>query len=390
MTSTVEGIKVIDADTHFSEPEDLWTSRAPEKFKDRVPQVREIDGVRTWVFDGNAVGPALAAAVIDRNGVKVLGTKGLFEMTLEQAHAGASQVKPRLEYMDQAGIWAQIVYPNSVGFGGQLLAQVEDPALRLLTAQIWNDVMADMQEESGGRLCGSGLLPWWDVDECLKELERLDRRGIKSVMMNADPQTVGLPDLSEPHWDVLWDAISSVGMPVNFHIGASAQQMSYYGTAPWPSLSPDLKLALGSSMLYLGNARIVSNFIYGGVLERHPTLKVVSVESGIGWIPFILEALDYQLGEAGPEAFEHLSMKPSDYFRRQMYGCFWFEANNLTSTIEAVGVDNCLFETDFPHPTSLYPNAVERVSAALSDASEVMRRKVLSDNAARLYSIDVA
>jgi predicted TIM-barrel fold metal-dependent hydrolase len=141
-------------------------------------------------------------------------------------------------------------------------------------------------------------------------------------------------------------------------------------------------------MLYVGNARVIGNLLYSGILERFPRLQVVSVESGVGWIPFMLEALDYQLQETAPHLLgTRLSMKPSEYFRRQMYACFWFESTGLVPAIESLGVDNCMFETDFPHPTCLYPDALSRVATVLADVDDDFRRKVLSDNASRVYSI---
>ena len=97
--------------------------------------------------------------------------------------------------------------------------------------------------------------------------------GLKGVNTNADPQNEGLPDLGDPHWDPMWEACADLGLPLNFHIGASIQQSTYFGTTPWPSHGDDEKLALGSAMMYLGNARILSNLIYSGILERHPTLN---------------------------------------------------------------------------------------------------------------------
>ena len=118
------------------------------------------------------------------------------------------------------------------------------------------------------------------------------------------------------------------------------------------------KLAIGGTLLFIGNARVVTNLILSGMFDRHPDLKMVSVESGVGWIPFILEALDYEMAENAPDELAELKKMPSEYFRSNMYATFWFEnnRNKLPELIEAVGEDNILFETDFPHPTCLYPN----------------------------------
>jgi predicted TIM-barrel fold metal-dependent hydrolase len=378
---------IVDADTHLSEPWDLWTRNAPARYKDRVPQVREVDGELSWVFDGNVISPAWAVSVIDRDMVKQLHTEFLFTKRVDEVAAAASQVEARLELMDQQGIWAHIVYPNTIGFGGQQLGQIGDPELRNLTATLFNDASAEMQARSGNRLFPIAVIPWWDVDVAVKEIERVKRLGLAGLNMVSDPQEYGLPDLSQPHWTPLFEAIENSGLPLNFHIGASPTQLNYYGTASWPSLDNDTKQALGSTMLYLGNARVLANFIFGGIFERHPTLKFVSVESGVSWLPFFLQALDYQLIETAPDRRHVLSLKPSEYFRRQCAACFWFENELLLPAIEYLGEDNCLFETDFPHPTCLYPNPVERALTTLRSASTDLKRKLFSGNAARIYNL---
>ena len=140
-------------------------------------------------------------------------------------------------------------------------------------------------------------------------------------------------------------------------------------------------------MMYLTNARVMANLVISGVLERHPRLNVVSVESGIGWIPFVLEALGHQLREV---SLDHLPLTPLEYFQRQLYACFWFEADDVAHTVELLGADRILFETDFPHPTCLYPDSMEAVAPAMASLSEHDRRRILQDNAAELYRLPVA
>jgi predicted TIM-barrel fold metal-dependent hydrolase len=175
---------------------------------------------------------------------------------------------------------------------------------------------------------------------------------------------------------------------VHFHIGASQTSLAWYGTSPWPSMGDDQKLAIGAAMMYLTNARVLANVIYSGLLERHPSLSMVSVESGIGWIPFVLESLDHQLNETAPGTMDYLSMMPSEYFRRQMYACFWFEERDVATTLERVGVDNVLFETDFPHTTCLFGNIQETIASGLGHVDASVRRKILWENAAALYRIE--
>jgi predicted TIM-barrel fold metal-dependent hydrolase len=142
-------------------------------------------------------------------------------------------------------------------------------------------------------------------------------------------------------------------------------------------------------MLFLGNARFVINTIYAGIFQRHPKLKMVSVESGAGWVPFILEAMDHELIENAPDEAAELDKKPSEYFAGHWYATFWFEENkgNLQALVDAVGEDNLLFETDFPHPTCLYPDPLRKVEDKVSTLRPESRRKVMGENAAQLYRL---
>ncbi len=381
-------VKVIDTDTHMTERHDLWTSRAPAKWRDRVPHVERVDGAATWLVDGEVLGRAGAGGVIDRDGVKGRSFEGLYEWEIEQAHVAAYDPVARIELLDEIGIWAQIVFPGVVGLGGQNLADlVHDHELRDLCLQIFNDANAELQEESGNRLLPMALLPAWDIQAAAREVERAAGLGLRGVNLTADPQDVGAPDLANRAWDPVWEACASLHMPVHFHIGASLTTMNYFGTYPWESHDDDIKLAIGGTLLFIGNARVVVNIICSGMLERFPELKVVSVESGAGWVPFILEALDYEMSENSPRQRAAMSLSPSEYFRRQIYATTWFERSDLPSVIKAIGEDSVMFETDFPHPTCLYPDPLKTAEENMRGLSETTQRKVLGDNARKLYRL---
>jgi len=382
----MEQLSVVDVDTHITEPHDLWTSRAPAAFRERVPRVVEVDGVQMWSIDGVVTGRASASSVVHRDGHRNRGT-AFISWTFDDAHLAAYDVPTRLALMDDLGVWAQIIYPNAAGFGGQRFADLGDPVLKNLCATLFNDAMAEIQDQGKGRLYPMALLPWWDVDASVAEVERAAAMGLRGVNMTSNPEQGGAPDLASREWDRLWEACTSLGLPVNFHIGSSAGSLTWFGSTPWASLDADRKLAVGSSMMYLTNAGVLANLIFSGVLERHPTLKFVSVESGIGWIPFFLEALTHQLGETSPGALDDLTLSPLEYFRRQLYACYWFEKADIAHTIEVLGPDNILFETDFPHPTCLYPDSMGLAAPGLATLSPEVRRKVLQDNAAGLYGI---
>ncbi len=388
MTIPLDQVKVVDADTHLTERHDLWTKRAPAQWKDRVPHVEQVDGAATWVVDGAVLGRAGAGGVIDRDGVKGRSFEGLYEWEIDRVHAAAYDPVARMELLDEIGIWAQIIFPGVVGLGGQNLGElVTDEALRMVCVEIFNDASAELQAESDNRLLPMAILPAWNIDACVREVQRAESLGLRGVNLTSDPQDLGAPDLANRAWDPVWEACSAASMPVHFHIGASLTTMNYFGTYPWDSHDDDTKLAIGGTLLFIGNARVVVNIICSGMLDRFPELKIVSVESGTGWIPFILEALDYEMSENAPQARAALSLLPSEYFKRQIYATTWFERTNLAALIGSVGENNIMFETDFPHPTCLYPDPLRTAEVNLAELSTEVQRKILGENAAALYRL---
>jgi predicted TIM-barrel fold metal-dependent hydrolase len=386
------GRKVIDVDTHLTEPHDLWTKHAPARFKDRVPQVKVHNGVRSWLIDGDKVllEGAIPSSTVKRDGSKWPGLE-FIKHQFEEVHPASYAVRERVAMMDATGISAQVLYPNILGFGGQHAVKVDDE-LRLACVEIFNDAMGEYQSDSSERIFPMALMPWWDVKLAVKEIERAKRLGLRGININSDPHTFTtgdgskLPDLSSEHWFPMWEVCEALDMPVNFHIGASEQSMDWLGWQGWPGLHRDLRSALGGAMLFINNGRVMGNLILSGLLDRFTKLKFVSVESGIGWVPFLLEAIDYEYQEVGANAGK-LQRKPSEYFTTNFYACFWFERRDLSRQIKSVGVDNVLFETDFPHPVCLFP--IDDMDKALTGLTEAEKVKVLSGNAAKVYNIKV-
>jgi len=390
MAMDLDDVKVVDADSHLTEAHDLWTKRAPAGYEDRVPRVEEVEGRPTWVVDGTKLGFAGGGGVIDRDGNKFPFQESMVVWGVDRIHKAAFDPKARIEVLDESGIWAQVLFPNSIGLGGQGLSKtVKDPVLRRLCIEIYNDAMAEVQADSGNRLLPMPVLPAWDVGESVREAERVARLGARGVNMTSDPQDLGSPDLANRAWDPLWDVCDDLKLPVHFHIGASLTAMNFYGNYFWPSQHEYVKPAIGGTLLFINNARVVVNVILCGMLDRHPGLKLVSVESGIGWIPFILETMDYELFENAPEQAGDLSRKPSEYFKDHWFATFWFERNqgNLQALVDSVGEDNILFETDFPHPTCLYPKPLDTVAEKMATLTASSRRKILGETAAKLYRL---
>jgi uncharacterized protein len=386
-----EGLRVIDVDSHLTERHDMFTERAPKGYEDKVPHVERIDGVDMWVIDGTTFGKAGSGGTIDPEGRKHPfqesqgGSWGITDV-----HPAAWDTVERVRMLDRIGIEAQVLYPNAIGLGGHnLWKNVADEAIVRLCVELYNDAMAEVQEQSGDRLVPMAIMPAWDIAECVREAERAKAMGLRGVNMTADPQDTGSPDLGDPAWDPFWETCAGLGLPVHFHIGASQTSMTYYGSSFWPSQDDYVKPAIGGATLFQNNSRLLLNSCYSGMFDRHPDLKMVSVESGIGWVPFMLEAMDYELAENAPAHAQKLEKLPSEYFTSNWYATFWFEdgRGDLQHLIDSVGEDNIMFETDFPHPTCLHPDPVEAVSEKIATLRPETQRKVMGGNAAALYGL---
>jgi uncharacterized protein len=389
MSAIAVDVEVVDADTHLTPVPDLWSSRAPKEYKHRVLHVENRDGKQMWVIDGIVLHEVRGGGVVDRNNRKFPFAESMAIWGNEEVHEGAYDPKKRLEVMDACGIHRQVLFPNSIGLGGQELGMAMDPIVKRLCVEIYNDAAAELQASSNMRFLPMPVLPAWDIALSVKEAERMAAVGMRGVNMTSDPQDLGAPDLASPQWDPLWEACQSLNLPVHFHIGASITAMNFYGQYFWPSQDPYVKPAIGGSMLFIGNARVLINTVYAGIFDRFPKLRMVSVESGVGWIPFMLETMDYELTENAPAQAARLRRKPSEYFKDHWHATYWFERNrgNVQGLIDSVGEDNVLFSTDFPHPTCLYPAPLEAIAGAMSTLRESTRRKVLGENAARLYRL---
>jgi uncharacterized protein len=378
----LKGVHVIDADTHITEVHDLWTSRASSSYRDRVPQVKEVNGEFAWYIDGDQrMGPAMTACCIRKDGSKSFGME-LTRMKIGDVFEGSFDMNARVNFMNESGITAQIAYPNLLGFGNQKSMGV-DADLRLVTTKLFNDHSAEQQATSGNRVFPMALLPWWDMKESLAEAERCHKMGLRGVNLNSMPEEQGYPVLGDEHWTPLWELCSDLKLPVNFHIGGGMENTDWYGSGAWPTDDLRLKMAFGSSQMPLTNFRILSNIFLSRFLEKFPKLKIVSVESGVTWIPFMLESLEYQMQDQGIK----YDVPLFELFQRQVYACTWFDKRLLPESARLLGVDNVLYETDFPHPTCVYPDPLNFIAEAAAGFTPDERAKVFGQNAARLYNI---
>jgi predicted TIM-barrel fold metal-dependent hydrolase len=376
---------VIDADTHITEPGDVWSSRLPKKYVDQGPNlVRLDDGRDVWrIGDVEQIIPMGLTAFAGWPEPFPSAPKNFDEIP-----PAAFDPKARLAYMDEIGVWAMALYPNLGGFGNQAFLDMDDNGLRLACVQAYNDWLTEWADVAPERFIKIAAIPFWDIDQTLTEIERCIDLGFKGILFSGEPQALGQPLLGDRHWDPVYRLAGESELTLNFHIGGGDIDRSL-AIERAVTHGVTSTLAASSIDLFLGNAMQVNDLLLSGVLPRHPDTKFVSVESGVGWVPFVLEAADYCFDYANvrserPE-FEFL---PSEYFRRQVYACAFFEEYAPNHALDCIGAGNILFETDYPHPTCLYGNVREKIDAAYGNLDPAAAQRILFDNAAELYHVD--
>jgi predicted TIM-barrel fold metal-dependent hydrolase len=382
-----ERYRVIDVDSHLTEPPDVWTARFPASRRDEVPHIERIDGRDTWLAAGNRIGAPGFYSMAGWNGV----LPGSTPPTYEDIHPAMYDAKERLAFLDAQGIQSQVLYPNVGGFGNGYFLRLGDRALVADCVRAYNDFLTDWCSADPGRLLPVTALPFWDVDFAIAEIHRGHEMGHRAVNFCNQPQDHGEKPLGHRHWDRLWAAIQEIGVSVSFHIGGGSMGTLRDDPAEmgWAT-----NFARASANLFVDNMHCIGDLIFGGVCHRFPELKFVSVESGVGWIPGALEAFDWQWCNGGVrDEHPEYDLLPSEYFRRQIYGCFWFERDTALDAI-AKYPDNILFESDYPHPTCQHPGPRtpaqwprDYATDTLADLDDDVLRRVLHDNAAAVYHV---
>jgi predicted TIM-barrel fold metal-dependent hydrolase len=194
----------------------------------------------------------------------------------------------------------------------------------------------------------------------------------------------------------MWSLANEMGSVINFHIGSglpagmgkqspvSAASSDIY----WQSFGPQRRLAILATQFYMSNVRIITNLCMSDMFDRYPNVKIVSAESGIGWVPFVLEAMEYQLDQmvTTPAEVGLQERRPTEYFRSNVYVMSWFERSAM-KVLDDIGVDNVMLMTDIPHPTCLYPNTREYFASVTANLAPDVRRRIVQDNAAGVYGI---
>lgn len=388
--------KIISVDDHVVEPPDLWSSRLPKKYVDEGPRIvlapsgkpilvggayieapgDEGEPIAWWFYEDHkySVKRLIAAAGYEPDEI------GLQGVTYDQMRPGCWQPKARIADMDANHVEKSLCFPNYPRFCGQLFNERKDKELSLLCVKAYNDWMVDEWcGDSGGRLIPLCLVPLWDAQLAADEVRRNAARGVRAVAFSECPAWLGLPSIHSGHWEPFFEACAETGTVICMHIGSGTKTMITSSDAPE---------AVQSTGIFANSAMSLIDWLFSGILVRHPNLKLLYAEAQIGWIPYVVERVDdiWHTHRGWAHTNTHVKDLPSNYYYRQVHSCFFKDSVGLR-LLDLVGRDNVLFETDYPHQDGTWPRSLDVAQKLFADIDDETTYKIVRGNAERLFSL---
>jgi uncharacterized protein len=365
----MENLRVISADSHVVEPADLWETRLDRKYRDQAPKVIRTESGR-WVIaaPGGIAFPAAAMFAAGKRGEELREHMG---KGYEASRPSGWDPTQRAKDQDIDGVLAEVLYTSN----GLPLFGLEDAELQMACFRVFNDWLAEYCAVNPKRLLGTALISLKDIATGVAELERCVKRGLRGAMIANHP----LEPYDSPIYYPFWQAASELGVPISLHIITSSKKQNL------GSFSNSGTITLQIEYVFETQCSL-ARMLMGGVLERFPKLKLISTENDIGWMPYFLYRLDhnYDLG-AGRDL---PPLKPSVYARRQLWATFQDDPCGV-ALHKFFGEDSFMWASDFPHSDSTWPNSRAVIAQNFASIPQPVLQKIVADNAARLYGIEL-
>jgi predicted TIM-barrel fold metal-dependent hydrolase len=342
-------------------PPDLWTSRLAPADRERAPRVVDRNGVPTWVVGDSVLG------------ISGLPTSGAHGALARGGHTdGLRPSKPdmRLVDMDRDGLYVSVIYGPAV-----LGLPIADGEFKAACWRAWNDFAIEFNAYDRARLAVLPVLPTHSPEAAAAELQRVAALGHRGALMYCFEF-----DCGDPAWDRVWAASAETGLPISFHIGGGVSTIPINPNG-WAHLA-------FSTVVAMQLCEPLATMIFCGALERHPGMRLVMAEAGLGWLPYFVHRMDASAAKRPGVAKDYaLRSLPSDIFRNQVYITFEEEAHGATY-IDLLGADNFMWASDYPHADSTFPESRASIVASFDSLSEADCRKITADNCRTLYKFD--
>ncbi|MHB8219314.1 MAG: amidohydrolase family protein [Acidimicrobiales bacterium] len=370
-------VPIISVDDHLIEPPDLFVGRMPGSLDAGAPRIVELEGgQQAWEYEGQRYPNIGLNAVVGRPREDWSMDPARFE----DMRPGCYDIDARVADMDLAGIWASLCFPSLVaGFCGSVFSRSHDPDLGLACVRAWNQWHEEVWAGTHPERIIPLQLPWLaDVEVAAAEIRRNAEHGFRAVSFPEFPAQLGLPSIFTRHWDPLFAACEETGTVVCLHTGASAW-------APLPSPDPPFELL---PTLFPVNALVAAaEWLWSGVPLRFPALAVALSEGGMGWVPMLMDRVDYVVAHSASGTESRAwpsSLLPSEVLRRN----FWFCSIDDPSIVPlryVIGTDHIMVECDYPHADSTWPDTQDVLCATMEGIPEPELLAMAAGNAARLF-----
>ena len=379
---------IASADSHIIEPYDLWTKALGKKYGDRVPHrhIGEVRGVPgDYVFTGMEyikVGDLRQeGAGNTEDSTAPIATEDFPPELAEKVTRSNSDPAVRLELMDFDSVNAEIIQGTNM----LLAMRVRDVALINDCAKVFNDYCAEYCSQHPARLLGTAMIPTYDVEWAINELDRVAKKGMRSAIINTD-----LPKEFEPYrspkYDRLWAAACELDFPLVLHLGTGRTQ------DPFTLITPEEKGDVPGLFLDIfddGRRAVAQEFIFGGVFDKFEKLKIILGEYELSWFPYYAFRLRQMQGALGfAMGVKRVKKLVDQYLRNNVFTGFTDDAY-FSRGYDVAGEDNILWGSDYPHPRNTFPNTVKILDRIFSDVPERVKAKAAGLNMARLFKLDV-
>jgi predicted TIM-barrel fold metal-dependent hydrolase len=395
---------VISADCHLDLcwlPPELFVENASRDMRERMPYVAEGPTGRMWKTKRGAnLGYVNGMGSAGRQYVpgKIHRADRMAETGLyDDGKRGIRRLSDpdlRIKDQDRDGVQAEVLY-GVLGATGRL----NDPEAAVEVMRIYNTWLADFCSRHPERFAGLASIPNHPIEAAVAEVKRVAKRGGLRGLDIAN--STDLKPLWDPYWNPLWEAVNETGLPLHFHtVGGYApdhiRKIQLIGADPTRAElpgAPEVELPVARAafashitQFQVNMANVLTSIIYSGVLERYPRIRLVLGESGIGWIPYVLWRMDAEWEDQFKDL--SLTMAPTEYWKRQCWATYQTDPIGI-KLLDELGADKIMWGSDFPHPDGVWPDSQEYIERELGRLPRATRRKIVCENAARLYGFSL-
>ncbi|HUR79042.1 MAG TPA: amidohydrolase family protein [Acidimicrobiales bacterium] len=374
----IDDLILVSVDDHVVEPPDLFEGRLSKKAAEKAPRVEKLDnGIESWVFEGAPMPNVGLNAVAGR----VPEEYGLDPTSFDQMRPGCFDIHERIRDMNVNGVLGSLNFPSLVGFAGTLFYTMDDKDIALELLRAYNDWHID--EWCGaypGRMIPLAIPPIWDPQLMADEVHRVAAKGCHAFTFSENPSKINnLPSYHSDHWDPFLAAMQETESVLCLHIGSSSQITITSLDAPIDTMI---------TLTPMNIVQCAADLIWSPMFRKFPNLKVALSEGGIGWIPYFLERLDYVYSHHHQWTNQDFGGKlPSQVFNENVLTCFIDDAVGIEIR-HHLNMDSVMWECDYPHSDSTWPNAPELAMKYLEGLPDEDINRITHLNAMRHFKFD--